>query len=358
MSVRFQVTCQDADGDAQVGLTVKLYAFASTVGVDPAYATMTDNSDGTYYCDVSASGKYKVTVGGVLQDELTGIWIAADDTPTAAGLSGKMALVGSPTVDHIITMTAGGDSKDSGYAIADLLSASHVNADGAGGSSVPATNMAHNAAAIGIADAGNRITATQVEAALQEIVGSGRTTETIKSLATLIGTMVLSGSSYLTTYTDITSALLGIDTKLLDLTLRQNVNASGATSKCLLVFSKTGAITSTTFLVCPGGAVSSATHGVAIPTSCSLTGVAAHWSAAAVDAGAGNFITIYPLKNNSAMGSITIADGDELNLKEMALYAAGDYPIASGDYLAVNITFGGNASITDLTVALELTFGS
>lgn len=44
----------------------------------------------------------------------------------------------------------------------------HKNADGAGGSSAPATNMAHNAAAVGISDAGSLFTAETVEAALQE----------------------------------------------------------------------------------------------------------------------------------------------------------------------------------------------
>lgn len=48
------------------------------------------------------------------------------------------------------------------------------------------TSDAHDASAISIADAGSRITATEVEAALQELAGSGRTSETIKGNATSI----------------------------------------------------------------------------------------------------------------------------------------------------------------------------
>lgn len=356
MSVRFQVTCQDAHGEAQTGLTVVLYSYSSTIGVDPAVATLTDNGDGTYYCAVTSAGKYKVTVGGVLQDELNGIYIAADNIVT--DITGKMNVIASPTNNNLVAMDASGQSKDSGYAASNFLTSSHTNADGAGGTSTPATNMIHNAAAVGIADAGNRITATTVEAALQELAGSGRTTETIKSLATLIGTMGLSGSSYLATYTDITAALLGIDTKLLDLTLRQGVNSAGSGSKTLLVFSKTGAISSTTFLLSSGGAASSATNGVPLLTGGSLSAIGAHWSASAIDAGAGNYITIYPLRNNSAMGSITLVDGDEAALKKSALYSVGDFPIASGDFISLNVTVAGTASVTDLTVTLEITFGA
>ena len=59
----------------------------------------------------------------------------------------------------------------------------HVNANGSGGSSIPPTNKVHNAAAIAIADANSRITATDVENSIQELAGSGRTSETIKGNA-------------------------------------------------------------------------------------------------------------------------------------------------------------------------------
>jgi len=51
--------------------------------------------------------------------------------------------------------------------------AAHVNADGAGGSSAPAANKVHNAAAVDIEDDGDFITATDVEGALQEIAEAG-----------------------------------------------------------------------------------------------------------------------------------------------------------------------------------------
>jgi hypothetical protein len=46
--------------------------------------------------------------------------------------------------------------------------ATHVNADGSGGTSAPATNKVHNAAAIELEDSGSLFTATDVEAALAE----------------------------------------------------------------------------------------------------------------------------------------------------------------------------------------------
>ena len=57
---------------------------------------------------------------------------------------------------------------EAGIAEAMTVHNAHKNADGAGGSATPAANMAHNAAALGIADAGSLFTAANVEAALQE----------------------------------------------------------------------------------------------------------------------------------------------------------------------------------------------
>ena len=48
------------------------------------------------------------------------------------------------------------------------------------------SSSAHNAANIPIADAGGRYTGTNTEAALQEIAGAGRTTETVKGVADAI----------------------------------------------------------------------------------------------------------------------------------------------------------------------------
>lgn len=50
------------------------------------------------------------------------------------------------------------------------------------------TDAGKGASAIGVQDAGGLITATTVEAALAELAGTGRTTESLKSLADLIST--------------------------------------------------------------------------------------------------------------------------------------------------------------------------
>ena len=49
------------------------------------------------------------------------------------------------------------------------------------------STSAHNASAIPIVDSGNRYTGTNVETALQEIAGAGRTTETVKNLSDGLG---------------------------------------------------------------------------------------------------------------------------------------------------------------------------
>ena len=54
------------------------------------------------------------------------------------------------------------------------------------------------ASQIGIEDSAGRYTATQIEAALAEIAGSGRTTETVKGLADLISTHTAETVFYLT----------------------------------------------------------------------------------------------------------------------------------------------------------------
>lgn len=58
------------------------------------------------------------------------------------------------------------------------------------------TSTGKGASQIGIEDSSARFTATQVEAALAEIAGSGRTTETVKGLADSIGTQATNLNSH------------------------------------------------------------------------------------------------------------------------------------------------------------------
>lgn len=152
MSARFSIQLLNSGGSLVVDSDVDLYSGASP-SVPGAHTDMTNNSDGTYYCSVSASGVYTVVVDGSVQDEFQGIYIAVDDS----------------VLDSDLTL--------------------HVNADGAGGTSTPATNKVHNAAAIELEDTATRFTATDVEAGLAELAGSGRTTETVKANNTAIGTV-------------------------------------------------------------------------------------------------------------------------------------------------------------------------
>lgn len=152
MSARFSVVLQDNEGAAMIGQDVDLYAGASPT-IPGAHTDMTDNSDGSYYCSVSASGIYTVVVGGTIHDEMQGIYITVDDGATAQDL------------------------------------ADHENADGAGGDDTPATNKVHNASAIELKDSAGRFSASDVEAGLAELAGSGRTTQTVKANADDIDTL-------------------------------------------------------------------------------------------------------------------------------------------------------------------------
>ena len=226
MAVRFSWTVQESDGDAVVGANVDLYYYGGA-----KYTDMIDNGDGSYYCNVVASGKYTVYINGTAQDEGTGIWIPADDTPTAAGLAAKSDKVSGATNGNLAGLDTNGNLTDSGYDPTDFLQASHANANGAGGSSTPATNKVHNAAAIGVTDAGGLLTATDVEAALAEI-------------KTLIGTMDLSTGSFVVGMTSITNALLALNNQLYDLYLRggdSSGNAATSGFKQHYIFTISGA---------------------------------------------------------------------------------------------------------------------
>lgn len=149
---RFSCTLQDAVGNALIGQDADLYEGANP-SIPGTHIDMTDNSDGSYYCSVTESGIYTVVVGGTIHDEMQGIYIAVEDLSTGQDLT------------------------------------DHENADGAGGDDTPATNKVHNAAAIELKDSAGRFSASDVEAGLAEIAGSGRTTQTVKGNADDIDTL-------------------------------------------------------------------------------------------------------------------------------------------------------------------------
>ncbi len=95
----------------------------------------------------------------------------------AARTSGQLEFIAQdalevPTLSTVADLAGTGRTTETVKANADDIAA-HIGD----------TSDAHDASAISVADTGELITATTVEAALAEIVGAGRTTETIKSNA-------------------------------------------------------------------------------------------------------------------------------------------------------------------------------
>jgi len=122
-------------------------------------------------------------VEGALQ-EIAGDVAAIPSATTAVAnhsdMDGGGGLVPNATnkAHHAAAITFGdtGDlyaASDTEAALTEAMTVhnAHKNADGAGGTNAPATNMVHNAGAIEIADAGTLFDATTVEAALAEEAG-------------------------------------------------------------------------------------------------------------------------------------------------------------------------------------------
>lgn len=392
MSVRYAVTVQDSAGNALIGRTVTLH----NSGNANVLGTFTDNGDGTYYITVSASAKYDVRINGVLQDEMTGIYIPADDLPNNTALSAKADKVSGAVSGNLAGLNSSGNLIDSGYdptdflgqvdiidtlvstSAVDALSANqgrvlkglvdadsaallaHQNANGSGGSATPATNKVHNAAAIVIADAGARLSATDVEAALQELAGAGRSGETIKSLATLIGSMGLSSGEFIKDAGNITDALLMLNNQLYDLYLRGGDLNQSYRSKHLFVFQHNGTITNTWQYIYFGNVQTSESHGPVSPRDGSITAISLSWSAAVVESPTRQIGFIIYM-NGIVHSSITIEDGQESLLKKTVYFPIGDNPVYAGSKLSVYALVSNNGSTINsisnpfLTVEVTLT---
>ncbi len=314
MSVRFSVTVQNSSGDAQTGKNVDLYAHGGAKVGD-----FTDNGDGTYYYDVATSGKYDVYIGGVLQDEMTGIYIAADDL--VADISDKADKVSSPTTGNFAGLDASGNLTDSGNSESDFLTASIINDLTTGG------------------------TADVLSA------------EMGKTLKTLIGAVDFSSNEFISGQSDISNALLALANKIYDLLYA----GSGGTiltlyRKYSIGFSKSGATSSIGGnLNIPGGATPTTSFGFPILRSGSITGLALSWSAATITNGP--YMTILVMRNGSgtlACG-LQIEPADASNLKQSAVFSVGDYQVENGDFIYISVLHNGGDSITNLTANLEIT---
>lgn len=143
MSAIFWVTLTDPTTGALVpGQTLSMVFGASplwgrTGGGAVGSFTEDPTNSGCYQCTLNETNRYTVYVNGSPHDELTDVMILADDVVVKGNVSGQLGSV-----------------------------------DGA--------------ALVGIADSAGRFTATNVEGALAELAGSGRTTETVKGNATNI----------------------------------------------------------------------------------------------------------------------------------------------------------------------------
>ena len=70
-------------GDLQPDLVIEIKdAGGSTVLASTANSTITDNGDGTYFCDTLTTGKIDVYVEGALQDEMADQMVVTDDVKT------------------------------------------------------------------------------------------------------------------------------------------------------------------------------------------------------------------------------------------------------------------------------------
>lgn len=331
MAVRFSWTVQEANGDAVVGANVDLYYSGGA-----KYADMTDNGDGSYYCSVAVSGKYDVYINGTLQDEATGIWITADDMPTAASLAAKADKVSGAVNGNLAALDTNGNLLDSGYDQSDFLQAAHANANGSGGSATPATNKVHNAAAVGVIDSGGLLTATDVEAALAEIMGK-------------IGTMSISTGSFIAGLTNITDCLLALNNQLYDLYLRGGDSQSAQTSfKQHYIFTLSGNTGASGYLNFCG--LSASVFGFEPPRDGSITGVACNWPNSSMTS---TEITIKP----SGYSLMTINAAEAGNTYKKSLFPVGDYPINAASNGVEYTRTTGSGYLTDLMVLVEVTYG-
>jgi hypothetical protein len=335
MSVRFSWTVQDAHGEAVTNADVDLYYNGGA-----KLADMTNNNDGSYYCAVAVSGKYDVKVGGVAQDEGTGIWIEADDRPTAAAVALKADKVTAPTNGNLAGLDANGNLTDSAYAPSSFLGSAHVNANGAGGTLTPATNKVHNAAAIAVVDAGGLLAAAEVEAALAEIMGK-------------IGTMGISTGSFIAGLTNITDCLLALNNQLYDLYLRggDTTGASSNSFKQHYIFTLSGnSGASGDFGM---GQIAAAAEGFYPLRDGYVSGISASWEAHSM-ATTSIDIKYYP----GGTTLLTIDSADAAALCKRQIFTDQNVIATSlgNNSLAYTRTTG-SGYLTDLIVLVEITYG-
>ena len=337
MSVRFSWTVQESDGDAVVGANVDLYYSGGA-----KYADMTDNGDGSYYCSVTASGKYDVYIGGVKQDEGTGIWIAADDTPTAAAVAAKADKVSGATNCNLAGLDSNGNLTDSAYAPSSFLGTTHVTANGAGGSSTPATNKVHNAAAIAVTDSGGLLTATDVEAALAEI-------------KTLIGTGSFVTGEFIKDQTTVTNALLALNNQLWDLYIRGGDNNSTGTSfRQHYIFTISGASGASGYLDINN--IATAAGGILSPTPGYITAVTATWESSSMTST--NIDIGYAYIGGLVSTILSIAQADAAAKKKGTSFSNPTLAVTTttpwGLYYSRTT---GSGTLTDVVVLVEVTYG-
>lgn len=153
MSARLYWTVQEADGDAVSGVTVTVHDNTT----DALLATMTNVGDGSYYADLSTSGKVKIKENGVVK--LSNYWHAADDMPTKTELA-STSLPGTSLVHHA-TDFSGKWTATSLY----LLLSNEIPSLNQLGS----TDTGKGASLVGVEDVGGYYSATDIEALLQEI---------------------------------------------------------------------------------------------------------------------------------------------------------------------------------------------
>jgi hypothetical protein len=126
------------------------------------------------------------------------------------------------------------------------------------------TDAGKGASAIGVEDAGGLITATTVEAALAELAGTGRTTESLKSLADMINDIKGEGwtDETLKGLADLISTMTADNLKYAEYTLSGNQSVASSATPSAITWGTKTAINSEAFTALDSGNVKILTAGV------------------------------------------------------------------------------------------------
>jgi hypothetical protein len=93
-------------GDLQPDLTIEIKtAGTSTVLASTTAGSITDNGDGTYYCDTLSTGKIDVYVAGALQDEMSDQMVVTDAVKTHMDDDSKHRIIDDSVGDGATTKT-------------------------------------------------------------------------------------------------------------------------------------------------------------------------------------------------------------------------------------------------------------